>query len=57
MGYRIFLASPKKLEDFTVLLDDALKAINSDYEAKRYNNITLAIPKVHQAKKACFTHG
>ena len=49
-----FSQAPQKLEDFTVLLDDALKAINSDYEAKRYNNMTLAIPKVHQAKKGLF---
>ena len=49
-----FSQAPKKLEDFTVLLDDALKSINSDYEAKRYNSMTLAIPKIHQAKKGLF---
>ena len=49
-----FSQAHKKLEDFTVLLDDALKSINSDYEAKRYNNMTLAIPKVYQAKKGLF---
>jgi hypothetical protein len=45
---------PKSLEYFTELLDNALKSINSDYEAKRYNNMTLAMPTVHQAKEGLF---
>lgn len=49
-----FSNAPKNLNYFTELLDNALKAINSDYEAKRYNNMTLAMPKIHQARKALF---
>jgi len=49
-----FSSAPKNLNYFTELLDNALKAINSDYEAKRYNNMTLAMPKIHQARKALF---
>lgn len=49
-----FNKAPENLEYFTELLDNALKSINSDYEAKRYNNMTLAMPKVHQAKKGLF---
>ena len=33
---------------------NALKALNSDYEAKRYNNTTLKIPKVVVARKGLF---
>jgi hypothetical protein len=49
-----FSKAPKNIDYFTELLDNALKAINSDYEAKRYNNMTLGMPKVHQARKGLF---
>ncbi|MCK5814480.1 MAG: GH3 auxin-responsive promoter family protein, partial [Flavobacteriaceae bacterium] len=49
-----FKTAPKNIKYFTELLDNALKAINSDYEAKRYNNMTLAMPKIHQARKGLF---
>jgi hypothetical protein len=31
-----------------------LKSINSDYEAKRYLNLTLTKPKIHIAQKDLF---
>jgi hypothetical protein len=43
------------LDEFTKELDDALKTINSDYEAKRYKNIALRLPVVHAIKKGTFT--
>ena len=49
-----FKTPPKDLEYFVELLDNSLKALNSDYEAKRYNNITLNIPQVHVAQKGLF---
>lgn len=49
-----FNKAPENLEYFTELLDNALKSINSDYEAKRYNNMTLGMPKVHQATEGLF---
>jgi len=49
-----FAKAPKNLEYFTELLDNALKSINSDYEAKRYNNMTLVMPKIHSVKKGLF---
>ncbi|MDB0602481.1 GH3 auxin-responsive promoter family protein [Tenacibaculum maritimum] len=49
-----FNKKPDNLKYFTELLDNALKSINSDYEAKRYNNMTLSMPIVHQAKKGLF---
>ncbi|MEJ7672805.1 MAG: GH3 auxin-responsive promoter family protein [Chitinophagaceae bacterium] len=36
-------------------LDNALKSINSDYEAKRHKNIALRMPVVHALKKGTFT--
>ena len=49
-----FKTPPKDLEYFGALLDNSLKALNSDYEAKRYNNITLNKPKIHLAKQGLF---
>lgn len=49
-----FRKAPKDLDYFTEFLDNALKSLNSDYEAKRYNNITLKMPKVHVAREDLF---
>ncbi|ADV49419.1 GH3 auxin-responsive promoter family protein [Cellulophaga sp. E16_2] len=49
-----FRKPPKELAYFTEILDNALKSLNSDYEAKRYNNITLKMPKVHIARHNLF---
>lgn len=49
-----FRKPPKDVAYFTEMLDNALKALNSDYEAKRYNNITLTMPKVHVARGNLF---
>ncbi len=49
-----FKVSPKSLEDFKNALDTSLQEINSDYEAKRFNNTTLNAPKIHYARKHLF---
>lgn len=49
-----FKKQPENLAYFTELLDNALKSINSDYEAKRYHNLTLAMPKINIAKPGLF---
>ena len=49
-----FRTAPEELAYFTEILDNALKSLNSDYEAKRYNNITLKLPKVHIARQNLF---
>lgn len=49
-----FEKEPNNLEFFTSILDNALKALNSDYEAKRYNDITLRMPIVKSLKKGIF---
>ncbi|QLE00597.1 GH3 auxin-responsive promoter family protein [Galbibacter sp. BG1] len=49
-----FRKLPEDLQAFTKIMDDTLKSLNSDYEAKRYNNITLNLPIVHTARKDLF---
>ncbi len=49
-----FKKPPKSIEYFTELLDNALKSINSDYEAKRYQDMTLTMPIVRQAEEGLF---
>lgn len=45
---------PEHIGYFTELLDNALKTLNSDYEAKRYRNMTLAPPRVHVVEQGTF---
>ncbi|MGB8703515.1 MAG: GH3 auxin-responsive promoter family protein [Gillisia sp.] len=49
-----FKTPPKDLDTFVVELDLALQQLNSDYEAKRYNNMTLNRPTVHAARENLF---
>lgn len=49
-----FKTPPCDIDYFTELFDNALKALNSDYEAKRYNNITLNKPIIHMARERLF---
>ncbi len=49
-----FEKTPYDLQFFTELLDNALKNLNSDYEAKRYRDILLKPPVIVQAKKGTF---
>ena len=49
-----FKKAPKNLDYFAELLDNALKSINSDYEAKRYHDMTLVMPKIHKAENGLF---
>ncbi len=50
-----FDKEPEDLNTFAVELDNALKAVNSDYEAKRYKDIALRMPIIHSIKKGTFT--
>lgn len=45
---------PDDMDEFTFALDDALKSVNSDYEAKRYKNIALRMPLVHVLETGTF---
>ena len=49
-----FKNPPKDLNYFGELLDNSLKSLNSDYEAKRYNNIALNKPKIQSVKQGLF---
>ncbi len=49
-----FKKAPEDIDYFAELLDNALKSINSDYESKRYLNMTLTMPKVHKAESGLF---
>jgi len=49
-----FEKAPTDMEYFVEVLDNALKSINSDYEAKRYQDKVLQPPKVHQVKEGAF---
>ncbi|HYC40494.1 MAG TPA: GH3 auxin-responsive promoter family protein [Chitinophagaceae bacterium] len=50
-----FEKMPASLEQFTTALDDALKSVNSDYEAKRHRDIALRRPVVHALPKGLFS--
>ena len=45
---------PQRLETFAEKLDQALQTLNSDYEAKRYKNLTLQRLEVIAAPKGLF---
>ncbi|MFA6151643.1 MAG: GH3 auxin-responsive promoter family protein [Chitinophagaceae bacterium] len=47
---------PCSLDVFVTEMDTALKAINSDYEAKRYKDIALRMPVVHIMPKGGFSN-
>ncbi len=49
-----FNKKPDNPDFFTVTLDNALKALNSDYEAKRFKDMLLKMPKVHMAPEGTF---
>lgn len=49
-----FKQVPDNLEAFTQALDQALQSLNSDYEAKRYKNMTLEMPVVRATPKGLF---
>jgi hypothetical protein len=49
-----FEKPPASLEFFTEMLDNALKSLNSDYEAKRYHNFTLKAPVVRALQAGTF---
>ncbi len=49
-----FEKSPENIEYFTETLDNALKSLNSDYEAKRYHNLVLRAPIVIELPQKTF---
>jgi len=49
-----FDREPDDIDHFIEILDTTLKAINSDYEAKRYKDLTLVKPVVRVVPKGTF---
>jgi hypothetical protein len=49
-----FEKEPADINYFTEVLDNTLKSINSDYEAKRYKNLVLAKPTVVMLPEGTF---
>ncbi len=49
-----FEKEPDNLQYFIEVLDNAMKSINSDYEAKRYNNLIIRMPIVKSLPKNTF---
>lgn len=49
-----FEKQPDSLDYFTEALDNALKSLNSDYEAKRYKNKVLGTPLVKSMPRGTF---
>ena len=51
-----FVKEPDNLARFTQVLDETLREVNSDYDAKRQNDIALQAPVVHVAPKDTFVN-
>jgi hypothetical protein len=49
-----FEQEPDSIQFFTEVLDNALKALNSDYEAKRSNNLSMGPPVIRSMPKNTF---
>lgn len=49
-----FAQQPKDFEKFVQILDQTLRDVNSDYDAKRFNDLVLVKPKVHNAAPDTF---
>ena len=49
-----FKDTPSNLDKFGKMLDQKLRELNSDYDAKRYMDITMSSPKISVAQKGLF---
>lgn len=49
-----FRTPPTDLNEFTLLLDEKLRQVNSDYDAKRYKDLALKLPILHHAPDGLF---
>ncbi len=49
-----FTKEPENQEEFTRILDETLREVNSDYDAKRYKDMALLSPLVHFAPANTF---
>lgn len=49
-----FKQRPESLQTFTQVLDNTLREVNSDYDAKRKHDLALIEPKVHSVQQGTF---
>ncbi|HEY0899149.1 MAG TPA: GH3 auxin-responsive promoter family protein [Sphingobacteriaceae bacterium] len=49
-----FEQQPENMEQFTNILDNTLREINSDYDAKRFKDLALRAPLIHVAPEGTF---
>jgi 5,10-methylene-tetrahydrofolate dehydrogenase/methenyl tetrahydrofolate cyclohydrolase len=49
-----FKSKPHNINEFQKILDETLQSLNSDYEAKRYNNMTLNPLVINVARENLF---
>jgi len=49
-----FEKAPSDLKIFTITLDNTLKSVNSDYEAKRFKDLNLVMPVVRPVPLGTF---
>ncbi len=49
-----FERHPENLEEFQFELDELLKSVNSDYEAKRVGNLALTLPEIKVCRDGTF---
>lgn len=49
-----FKKEPQDHEEFERILDETLRKINSDYDAKRMHNLALIAPKIHHVPEGTF---
>ena len=49
-----FEKPPNEKNKFIEILDKKLKSINSDYDAKRSNNLIIDVPQIYDVKKGVF---
>jgi hypothetical protein len=49
-----FITTPDSLERFTAILDEKLREVNSDYDAKRHKDLALLMPIIHSVAEGTF---
>jgi hypothetical protein len=49
-----FINVPQNMEEFITILDNTLREVNSDYDAKRYKDLALQRPIVHSVSEGTF---
>jgi hypothetical protein len=49
-----FRTQPTSISEFTEVLDQTLRKVNSDYDAKRAHDIALVAPKIHSVSEGTF---